>query len=221
MGLCSGKGRTGGTCPQAGAGAAAPCPPCCTMRWLWGTSQSRLVPSEGWGLRLAVGSPTGLLAVASGSQGFLCIPWLGRGRVKRGTKADARHGGVGACGRCWDTSPHSRSSPSPNCVPVGVPGGSGLALGLVCPAQRKGCPSLGVELVACPILDGPPAMGLTGLSWPSVAPPGSPADAVTEASVLPARPLVLCRRCAVRQYCCIAAPSSAVGWGSPAPQRSP
>lgn len=47
------------------------------------------------------------------------------------------------------------------------------------------------------------------------------AHAVTQASVLPAWP----RRCTgavqSRPYCCIAAPSSAVGRGSPAPQSSP
>lgn len=103
MGLCGGRGRVRGTCPQAGTGAAAPCPPCCTTAWLWGTPQSRLVPSKGWGLCSAVGSPTDLLALASGPWDFLCIPQLGKGRAKRGMKASTWHGGVSACGRCWDT----------------------------------------------------------------------------------------------------------------------
>lgn len=41
-------------------------------------------------------------------------------------------------------------------------------------------------------------VGLAGPSWPSVALLGSLADAVTQASVLPARPPALCRRCAVQ-----------------------
>lgn len=53
------------------------------------------------------------------------------------------------------------SSPGPNCVPVSTPGGSRLAWGLASPAQCKDHFSLGVELVARPILGGPPAY----LAW--------------------------------------------------------